>query len=199
MTAAIMFSGPLWVCLLSIPLLGERVGPRRWAAILVGFFGILVVTRPWTGPLHWAVALSLGAALCGALYSLMTRMLAGRDSTTTQQFYAGLIATLGIAPLALADWTWPSGAASWFAFFAIGVFGWGGHQLLIIAHRFAPASTLAPFSLRPDRLHDRLELADLRPAAGRLGDRRRRHRRGERPLHLAARAQPRPRRLNATL
>ena len=49
MTSAIMFTGPLWVCLLSIPLLGERVGPRRWAAILVGFVGVLVVTRPWTG------------------------------------------------------------------------------------------------------------------------------------------------------
>ncbi len=146
MTAAIAFSGPLWVCLLAIPLLGERVGPRRWAAILVGFLGVLVVTRPWTGPLHWAVAMSIGAALSGACYSLMTRMLAGRDSTTTQQFYAALIATLGTAPLALADWTWPGGAASWFAFFAIGAFGWASHQLLIIAHRFAPASTLAPMA-----------------------------------------------------
>jgi drug/metabolite transporter (DMT)-like permease len=105
-----------------------------------------VVTRPWTGPLHWAVAMSIGAALSGACYSLMTRMLAGRDSTTTQQFYAALIATLGTAPLALADWTWPGGPASWFAFFAIGAFGWAAHQLLIIAHRFAPASTLAPMA-----------------------------------------------------
>lgn len=146
MTTAIMFTGPLWVCMLSIPLLGETVGPRRWTAILVGFAGILVAMRPWSGTLHVAVAFSFGAALCGALYSIFTRKLAGRDSTATQQFYAGLVATLGMAPFAFGDWSWPREPASWLAFLAIGCFGWGGHQLLIIAHRYAPASTLAPFS-----------------------------------------------------
>jgi drug/metabolite transporter (DMT)-like permease len=146
MTAAIFFSSPLWICLLSIPLLGEEVGPRRWAAMIVGFLGVLVVTRPWSGQVHWAALLSIGAALCGAFYSILTRKLAGRDSTATQQFYAALIATIGMAPLALPAWTWPSGAAGWFAFLAIGVFGWAGHQILIIAHRYAPASTLAPIS-----------------------------------------------------
>ena len=145
-TAAIAFSGPLWVCLLSIPFLGEQVGPRRWAAIVVGFCGVLIVTRPWSGAVHWAVALSIGAALGGAFYSVLTRLLAGRDSTGTQQFYAALVATIGTAPLALLDWAWPSGVASWIAFLLIGVFGWSSHQLLIIAHRFAPASTLAPFA-----------------------------------------------------
>ncbi len=145
LTSAIGFSAPLWICLLSIPILDERVGRRRWAAILVGFCGILVVTRPWTGSMHWAVALSMAAALCGALYSILTRLLAGRDSTATQQFYAALIATLGTAPFAFADWSWPQQASSWLAFVMIGIFGWLGHQLVIIAHRFAPASVLAPF------------------------------------------------------
>ena len=146
-TAAIFFSSPLWVCLLSIPLLGEEVGPRRWAAMAVGFLGVLVVTRPWTGPMHWAVPL-LGrrGALRRASTRSSTRKLAGRDSATTQQFYAALVATLGTAPLALPVWTWPGGWASWLAFFAIGVFGWASHQVLIIAHRYAPASTLAPIS-----------------------------------------------------
>ena len=62
MTTAIMFTGPLWVCMLSIPLLGETVGPRRWTAILVGFAGILVAMRPWSGTHHAAVAFSYGAA-----------------------------------------------------------------------------------------------------------------------------------------
>lgn len=145
-TSALMFSAPLWICLLSIPLLGEEVGWRRWAAMLVGFSGILIVARPWTGELHWAVFLSLGAALCASVYAILTRRLAGRDSTNTQQFYAGLIATVGMAPLALLDWAWPTELASWAALALIGVFGWGGHQLLTIAHRYAPASTLAPFS-----------------------------------------------------
>jgi drug/metabolite transporter (DMT)-like permease len=145
-TSALMFTSPLWVTALSIPMLGEQVGPRRWAAILVGFLGVLVVTRPWTGAVHWAVAFSLGAALSAALYSLLTRRLAGRDSTATQQFYAALVAAIGMAPLALADWAWPRSAAGWTAFLMIGVFGWVGHQCLIIAHRFAPASALAPFA-----------------------------------------------------
>ena len=189
MTAAIMFSMPLWVCLLSIPLLGEqrrpaplggdprrlRRHPRRHPAL---------VRRRCTGPR----SLSLGAALCGALYAILTRRLAGRDSTATQQFYAALVATVGTAPVALADWDWPAGAASWVAFFAIGGFGWLSHQLMIVAHRYAPASTLAPFTYTQIVGDGRLELADLRPAAGRVGARRRRHRRGERPLHLAPRA-----------
>lgn len=146
MTAALMFSAPLWICLLSIPLLGEQVGWRRWIALMVGFGGILIVARPWTGQLHWAVFLSLGAALCASLYAILTRRLAGRDGTDTQQFYVGLISTVGLAPLAIAGWVWPGDAASWIAFAMIGAFGWGGHQLLTIAHRFAAASTLAPFS-----------------------------------------------------
>lgn len=146
MTSAIMFTSPLWVCLLSIPLLGEAVGPRRWAAILIGFCGILVVTRPWSGTMHWAVGLSMAAALCGAFYSIFTRRLAGHDSTATQQFYAVLVASVAMAPFALADWAWPKDPVSWVAFLAIGCFGWASHQVLIIAHRFAPASTLAPFS-----------------------------------------------------
>jgi drug/metabolite transporter (DMT)-like permease len=96
-TSALMFSAPLWICLLSIPILGEQVGLRRWIAMLIGFLGILIVARPWTGHLHWAVLLSLGAALCGALYAILTRRLAGRDSTNTQQFYVGLVSTLGVA------------------------------------------------------------------------------------------------------
>ena len=79
-TAAILFTSPLWVCLLSIPMLGERVGPRRWMAIGVGFIGILVVTRPLSGSAHWAMLLSLVASVCVALYSILTRRLAGRGA-----------------------------------------------------------------------------------------------------------------------
>lgn len=145
LTAAIMFTVPLWICAFSIPLLGERVGPRRWAAILVGLGGVLIITRPWSAEAHWAALLSIGATISVSLYAVMTRKLAGRDSTATQQFYAAAIATIVIAPLALIDWHWPERPVDWLAFGLIGFFGWGGHQLLTIAHRFAPASVLAPF------------------------------------------------------
>lgn len=145
LTSAIFFTVPLWVCALSIPLLGEKVGIRRWAAIIIGFCGALIATQPWSADFHWAVIFSVGAAVGTAFYSILTRRLAGVDSTETQQFYAASIAALGIAPFAFADWSWPTADVDWLAFCLIGFFGFAGHQLLTVAHRFAPASTLAPF------------------------------------------------------
>ncbi len=145
LTAAIFFTVPLWICVLSIPFLGEHVGVRRWAAIVVGLCGALIATRPWSADFHPAVFLSIGTALCAAFYSILTRKLAGIDSTATQQFYAAALATIGIAPFALMNWDWPTVQIDWIVFGLIGLFGWAGHQCLTIAHRFAPASVLAPF------------------------------------------------------
>lgn len=145
LTSAIMFTVPLWVCALSIPLLGESVGWRRWAAILVGFCGALTTTQFWGANFHWAAFLSIGTAISAALYVILTRKLAGVDSTSTQQFYAAALCSIGIAPVAYFDWQWPVANVDWLAFALIGVFGWAGHHLLTAAHRFAPASTLAPF------------------------------------------------------
>ena len=91
---------PIFVTILSIPLLGEHVGLRRWAAILAGFCGILIVMRPWGASFQWAMLFSVGAALCASCYQILTRRLAGVDPTNTQQLYAALVATLGVAPLA---------------------------------------------------------------------------------------------------
>jgi drug/metabolite transporter (DMT)-like permease len=145
-TSAIMFTSPLILCALSIPLLGETVGWRRWLAICVGFVGVIVIVHPGTSAFHPAVILSILGAACGALYSLLTRKLAGIDSTTTQQFYAGLVATLCVAPFALGGWQFPHSPDGWLAFGLIGIVALVGHQLLTAAHRFAPASVLAPFS-----------------------------------------------------
>ena len=144
-TSAIFFTSPLWICALGGPMLGERIGPRRAAAVVIGFAGILIITRPGLGAMHWAVLLSIGASLCASLYFIQTRRLAGVDSTATQQFYAAGIGTLTLAAPALLDWSWPAASAGWLAFAAIGVFGWAGHQITVIAHRMAPATTLAPF------------------------------------------------------
>ncbi len=144
-TSAIFFTVPLWICLLGGPMLGERIGPRRAAAVVIGFVGILVVTRPGLGALHWAVMLSIGASLCASLYFIQTRRLAGIDSTATQQLFAAGIGTLALAIPALLDWSWPATFWSWLSFGAIGAFGWAGHQITVIAHRMAPATTLAPF------------------------------------------------------
>jgi drug/metabolite transporter (DMT)-like permease len=144
-TASIAFTMPLMLCALSIPLLGEDVGWRRWLAIIVGFVGVIVIVRPGTAAFHPAIIASLLGAVCSALYSLLTRKLAGVDSVSTQQFWSGLVATICIAGFAFGDWVWPADTASWFAFGLIGVAALVGHQLLTTAHRFAPASVLAPF------------------------------------------------------
>lgn len=144
-TSAIFFLSPLMICALSVPFLGERVGPRRWAAILIGFLGVLVIVRPGVGEVHWAWLLSLGATLCASLYMMLTRVLAGEDTTETSQFYASLIPACVMLPLAIWVWVWPSGWLEISLVVAIGFFGWLGHQLATNAHRMAPASTLAPF------------------------------------------------------
>ncbi|HUS55193.1 MAG TPA: DMT family transporter [Thermohalobaculum sp.] len=144
-TVSIFFAAPLVVCALSVPLLGERVGPRRWAAIGVGFIGVLVVTRPWSASFHWAMMLSVTALFSASMYFVMTRKLAGVDSASTQQFLTSLVAVSVALPFGLIGWVWPAIPVDWVAFALIGVFGWAGHQLATIAHRFAPASALMPF------------------------------------------------------
>lgn len=143
-TTAIMFAGPVAVTLLSIPILGERVGIRRLLAICAGFGGVLVVIQPWGAEFHWAMLLSLGALSCAALYFVLTRMLAGRESTATSQLWSSGLATLCLAPFVLPGWVWPDGATGLVVLGAIGIFGGLGHTLATVAHRFAEASILAP-------------------------------------------------------
>lgn len=144
-TSAISFTMPLILCVLSIPILGETVGWRRWLAILVGFGGVLIIVQPGTEAFHPAVLLSLGNAVFTALYMLLTRKLAGVDSTKTQQFFAAGVATLCIAPFGLGAFQWPADLAQWAAFLIIGLAALIGHLFITTAHRFAPATVLAPF------------------------------------------------------
>ncbi len=146
LTSTILFSAPIFICLLSGPMLGERVGVWRGSAIVVGFLGILIAIRPFGESFHWATLLSLAGAGCFALYSIMTRQLAGKVSVNTMQFYAGAIPSVLLLPFVIADWRWPSTGFGLLLFVTIGFFGWFGHQILVTAHRFAPATVLTPFS-----------------------------------------------------
>ena len=145
-TASISFTMPLILCALSIPLLGEQVGWRRWLAILVGFVGVLIIVRPGTNAFHPAMLLSLLGIVFTAFYFLLTRKLAGVDSTSTQQFYAAGISTVVLVPFALGGWVWPHNLETWIPFLLIGTAALVGHQAITVAHRFAPASVLAPFN-----------------------------------------------------
>ena len=145
LTSTILFSSPIIVCFLSWPLLGERVGPYRWAAIMLGFTGVIIAIRPFDESFHIAMLLSLTGAFCFAGYSLLTRKLAGIVSVDIMQFYSGAVGSICLLPFAVYYWQSPDNAFDWIIMIMLGIFGWAGHQLLTRAHNFAPASTLTPF------------------------------------------------------
>jgi drug/metabolite transporter (DMT)-like permease len=141
---AITFSTPFLVAALAGPILDEWVGVRRLAAIAVGFMGVLVVARPGLGSVHPAALLSLAAAFTLAFYNVTTRLLARNDSSETTLFYSNIVGFIATSPLLPLVWTPPTNSSDIVLMIAVGVFG-VGHYLLIIAHRFTPASVLSPF------------------------------------------------------
>jgi drug/metabolite transporter (DMT)-like permease len=141
---AVNFVAPLLVTALSVPLLGEKVGLRRWTAVAVGFLSVLIIIRPGPGMVHWAVLLPLIGAFCYAFYQITTRMLAGIDSWQTTAVYSGVVGLVGTSALLPFAWRSPDWLG-WLAFLALGVLGSASHLLLIRAFALAPASTLSPF------------------------------------------------------
>lgn len=144
-THAVFTAYPLLVVALSGPVLGERVGWRRWAAVGVGFLGILVILQPGLRVFSpWAI-LPLVAALMFALYGLLTRLVSARDSAETSFFWTGIAGVVGITavglwqaePIAPPDWPWMAVLCLTGAF---------SHYLLIRAYSLAEASSLQPFS-----------------------------------------------------
>lgn len=142
-TGAMDFAIPILVAALAVPVLGEHVGLRRWAAILVGFVGVLIVIRPTPELFQPAILLSLASACCGASYTLATRLVAQADDHETSNAYAALIGATLTTPLVPFVWQTPEGGA-WLPVFLVGTFGAIGHYLLVNAHQHAPAPILAP-------------------------------------------------------
>lgn len=145
-TSSIMFSAPLIVCLLSWPLLGERVGSWRLTAVFVGFAGVLFVIRPFGADFNWAALMMLIPATGMALYSILTRRLAGEVDPGSMQFLLGLVGTVVLSPFAWAYWRVPETSFETFLLFGPGLFAWAGHELLVRAHRRAPSNVLMPYS-----------------------------------------------------
>ncbi len=144
-TMAIMFAGPFVITALAGPLLGEWAGLRRWVAIIVGFIGVLVVTQPGLGGMHWAAIYSVGAMTFYAFYAILTRQLTATDGSAGMLIISGLVASLAMAPFGISVWQTPPDILSWVLLLATGALGAGGHYLFIMAHRIAPAPVLAPF------------------------------------------------------
>ncbi len=145
-TGSIMFSAPIIVCALSWPLLGERVGPWRWFAIILGFMGVLVVIRPFDAAFHWIALLNVYNAFALALYSIITRKIAGVVAAETMQFYMGAFGALTLAPFAVWVWVPPASGLEWGLLIGLGIAGWAGHEIFSRAHTYAPANTLMPYT-----------------------------------------------------
>lgn len=142
---SILFATPFLVALLCVPLLGETVGWRRWTAIAVGFFGVLVVTRPGLGGMKTVMILPVLGTICYAFYVVSTRVLSHTDSSETTQFYTNLVGAVAMTAVLPFVWSWPESPFIGALMVLVGALGGIGHYLLILAHRRAPASALAPF------------------------------------------------------
>lgn len=143
-TISIFFAAPMVVCLLSIPVLGEKVGLKRFIAVFVGFIGVLVIVQPWGEAFDYHVLYALGALCTASGYFVMTRKLAGIDRNSVSQFYSAGVATVLLAPFAVSVWHWPQSITEVFVLFVLGSLGMLGHTLLTRAHELAEASVLAP-------------------------------------------------------
>ncbi|MGZ0188785.1 MAG: DMT family transporter [Alphaproteobacteria bacterium] len=145
--SAINFTAPIFVVLLSIPMLGERVGLHRWAAVLVGFVGALVIIQPGTSGLRIEFLLLLAAALLFALYQILTRKAAATESQATSSIYTVVVGL--VVSGALVPWNYispePGDILVWAAFLAMGLLGGIRHYLVIRAYTYAPASVISPF------------------------------------------------------
>jgi drug/metabolite transporter (DMT)-like permease len=144
-TTSILFGAPFLVALLSGPLLDEWVGWRRFSAILVGFAGVLVVTRPGIGGLGAPALFSVASMICYSFYILSTRILARTDSSQTTLFYSNLFGAVAMTVIVPFVWTPPDRWQLVVLMVIIGAFGSIGHYMLIIAHRMAQPVVLAPF------------------------------------------------------
>ena len=141
----VLFTGPLILVALSVPFLGETVGPRRWAAVFVGFAGVLIVIRPGADVAHWASLLVLGGAFFYAVYQIQTRKIAGYDDSRTTAVYT-ILAAFVVATIAVPFyWEAPKSGMDWFLFASLGVTGGLAHFFIIKAYQYAEASLLGPF------------------------------------------------------
>ncbi len=138
-----LFASPIFMVVLSAPLLGERIGRHRWIAVIGGFAGVLIILRPGAESFQWALLLPLLAALVNALRDVLTRRLARTETSIAILFWSNLILMAG--GLATLPFGWvavTSTAAFWFI--AAGIFNGTAHFCIIEALRTGEASVLAP-------------------------------------------------------
>lgn len=142
---AVFTAYPLLVAALSGPILGEKVGWRRWSAILFGFLGVLIILRPGAAVFDPAAIIPFCAALMFALYGLLTRYAARRDSAATSFFWTGTVGAVTMTCVGV--WFWePMLPRDWIWMGCLCLTGALGHWLLIKCYEVAEASAVQPFA-----------------------------------------------------
>ena len=142
---AIQFSVPVLIALLSSWLLHERLDARRWAAIVAGLLGVLLVMRPGTQGFHPALLLSMLNTVIYAAFNLLTRKMAATESPLAMQLMSAAGAALVLAPFAWLHGQWPASPLAWGLVALCGLMGGLGHLFVAMAHRYASAAVLGPF------------------------------------------------------
>ncbi len=135
----------LLVAALSGPILGEKVGWRRWAAIGAGFIGVLIILQPGSGVLTITALIPLLAATMYAVYSLLTRYVARQDPASVSFFWTGIVCAAAITPPGMWHWQWmtPGDAGLMAVLCCTAILG---HGALIKAYALAEAAAIQPFA-----------------------------------------------------
>ncbi len=144
--AAISLSSPIIVTALSPKLLGEQVGPRRWAAVAVGFVGALIVVRPGHANFDWHALLIVASTVCSSFYQLFSRRYGQTERPDASATVATIVGTLAASPFVPFDWMPPHSAWHAVLFVGMGIMAGTGHYFLTIAYSQAPASVVTPFN-----------------------------------------------------
>lgn len=142
---AIFFVQPLVVVVLSALVLKERVGPRRWAAVVVGFVGTLIIIRPGFAAFNPGTLLALAAGCFLAVYFVLTRRISGQAKAVVTTFQTALIGALILSAAMPLVWT-PPNVTQWQMLAGLGLIATFGHFLIVRAYDFAEASLLAPLA-----------------------------------------------------
>jgi drug/metabolite transporter (DMT)-like permease len=141
---SIIFATPLLITALSVPILGEQVGWRRWSAVGVGFVGVLIMLQPGVAPIGIGSLAALGAACASALSILLVRKLSATESTAGIALYSNLTVLVGMGALLAFDHVVPN-LVDLALMAAAGFIGGTALLVLIDAYRHAPAALVAPF------------------------------------------------------
>ncbi len=143
--SATAFVSPLFVTALSIIFLAEKVGVRRWIATATGLFGVLIILRPGTSAFHVAAFLPIVSAFCWAITLIMTRMMSGKEHSSTIMTYSSIAGVAIMSALVPFAWVAPTWHDIMFGIL-VGIASTAGQWIVVLAFRYADASVLAPFS-----------------------------------------------------